>query len=161
MYVKLFSRESRSILGCYKNYQYLVRRSIIEQSLEAISESRCQLHRLDQCPNITGKLGREEALLFYDQMNLIRRMETSNGLLYQNAYITGFCHLYSGQEACAVGVKAVMRPQDTVITSYRCHGWVLLMSGGEEALINIFKELVGKKAGLLFCFPFEICGEVR
>lgn len=131
--------------------------SSVHNSIEEITQSKCMLHNLDQCPNITGKITKEEGLQFFEQMSLIRRMETTCIKLYQNSNIIGFCHLYVGQEACAVGVKSVMRAQDTAVSSYRCHGWALLISGAtEEALTNILKELTGKKTGLyLFLIQFH------
>lgn len=39
----------------------------------------------------------------YTQMQMIRRIETAAGNLYKEKIVRGFCHLYSGQEACAVG----------------------------------------------------------
>jgi pyruvate dehydrogenase E1 component alpha subunit len=46
---------------------------------------------------------RDDALTYYTQMQTIRRLETSAGNLYKEKIVRGFCHLYSGQEACAVG----------------------------------------------------------
>lgn len=39
----------------------------------------------------------------YTQMQTIRRLETAAGNLYKEKIVRGFCHLYSGQEGCAVG----------------------------------------------------------
>jgi pyruvate dehydrogenase E1 component alpha subunit len=41
---------------------------------------------------------------------------------YQNRYIGGFCHIYIGQEAIAVGSIAAINPDDPVILAYRDHG---------------------------------------
>lgn len=75
----------------------------------------------------------------------MRRMETAAGNLYKERFVRGFCHLYTGQEACAVGMKAALRPGDDVITSYRCHGWTYLMGG---SVAGILCELTGHSEGL-------------
>ncbi|MGH7429268.1 MAG: thiamine pyrophosphate-dependent enzyme, partial [Candidatus Methylomirabilaceae bacterium] len=53
------------------------------------------------------------------EMLLIRRFEEKAAEAYALGKIGGFCHLYIGQEAVAVGVSAALRPDDYVISSYR------------------------------------------
>jgi pyruvate dehydrogenase E1 component alpha subunit len=61
-------------------------------------------------------VNKDEALTYYKQMLAIRRLEAAAGSMYKEKQIRGFCHLYSGQEACAVGMKASLRSYDDVIT---------------------------------------------
>ncbi|PIO70948.1 u-box domain protein [Teladorsagia circumcincta] len=105
-----------------------------------------KLHKLDQGPSNTVTLSRDEALRFYRQMQLIRRMESAASNLYKEKKIGGFCHLYSGQEACAVGIKAAMTDGDAVITSYRCHGWTLLHGA---SVSEVLSELTGRMSGVV------------
>lgn len=77
-------------------------------------------------------------------MLAIRRLETACGALYKEKAIRGFCHLYSGQEACAVGMKAALRSGDDVITAYRCHGWTYLLG---VPIAKVLCELTGHIEG--------------
>ena len=61
------------------------------------------MHRLDNGPSTKGTVTKEEAIDYYTQMQTVRRIETAAGNLYKEKIVRGFCHLYSGQEACAVG----------------------------------------------------------
>ena len=58
-------------------------------------------------------------------MLLIRRFEEKAGEAYSLGKIGGFCHLYIGQEAVAVGSLAALRPDDYITCSYREHGHAL------------------------------------
>ena len=58
--------------------------------------------------------------------------------------IRGFCHLYDGQEAVAVGTKSAFTSEDSWITSYRCHGVALLHGSTVE---QVFAELFGYSSG--------------
>jgi len=104
-----------------------------------------KLHRLEAPPAAQATITRDEALHYYQQMQLIRRMESASSNLYKEKSIRGFCHLYSGQEAVCVGIKAALREQDSVITAYRDHGWAYVM-GCTTA--SILAELTGRSAGM-------------
>src|SRR5438309_9930506 len=65
---------------------------------------------------------RETLLAMFRQMLLIRRFEEKCAESYSLGKIGGFCHLYIGQEAVAVGAISALRPDDYVLTSYREHG---------------------------------------
>ena len=89
---------------------------------------------------------KEELLEFYRQMVLIRRIEENAGQLYGLGLIGGFCHLYIGQEAVAVGIQSALTPgKDSVITGYRDHGHMLAY--GIDPNI-IMAELTGRAAGI-------------
>ncbi|KAH8385186.1 hypothetical protein KR200_011861 [Drosophila serrata] len=103
-----------------------------------------KLHRLDEGPAEEVKLTKDEALRYYTQMQTIRRLETAAGNLYKEKIIRGFCHLYSGQEACAVGMKAAMRDVDNIISAYRVHGWTYLMGVSPN---GVLAELTGVQGG--------------
>ncbi len=78
------------------------------------------------------------------QMLLIRRFEERTGEAYAQGQIGGFCHLYIGQEAVAVGSMAALREDDYVMTSYRDHGHAL--ARGLSAR-EVMAELWGKATG--------------
>ena len=87
-----------------------------------------------------------ELLHFYEQMVLIRRFEEKAGQLYGLGLIGGFCHLYIGQEAVAVGLQSALdSAKDSVITGYRDHGHMLAY-GIDPKLI--MAELTGRAAGI-------------
>jgi pyruvate dehydrogenase E1 component alpha subunit len=94
--------------------------------------------------NQSLKFDQKQILGFYRDMLLIRRFEERAGQLYGMGLIGGFCHLYIGQEAVAVGMKALMQKSDRVITTYRDHGH-MIMTGSDPK--NIMAELLGRKDG--------------
>ncbi|MCC6676821.1 MAG: pyruvate dehydrogenase (acetyl-transferring) E1 component subunit alpha [Phycisphaerales bacterium] len=58
-------------------------------------------------------------------MLLIREFENRCAQAYQQARIGGFCHLYIGQEAAAVGTVNSLQPDDPIVHAYRDHGHAL------------------------------------
>ena len=90
------------------------------------------------------KFNKEQLLSFYEDMLLIRRFEERAGQLYGMGLIGGFCHLYIGQEAIAVGMKQTMIQNDKVITTYRDHGHMIAVGSDPK---NIMAELLGRADG--------------
>jgi pyruvate dehydrogenase E1 component alpha subunit len=87
-----------------------------------------------------------EMLEFYRQMLLIRRFEEKAGQLYGLGLIGGFCHLYIGQEAVAIGLQSALDPaKDSIITGYRDHGHMLAYGIDPKV---IMAELTGREAGI-------------
>lgn len=88
----------------------------------------------------------EELEKFYRDMLLIRRFEEKAGQLYGLGLIGGFCHLYIGQEAVAVGLQSALDgDKDSVITGYRDHGHMLAYGIDPNV---IMAELTGRAAGI-------------
>jgi pyruvate dehydrogenase E1 component subunit alpha len=92
--------------------------------------------------NVTAQTELERGML--RQMLLIRRFEEKAAEAYALGKIGGFCHLYIGQEAVAVGSLAVLRDDDYVISSYREHGQALARGVPATA---VMAELFGKATG--------------
>ncbi len=77
-------------------------------------------------------------------MLLIRRFEERAGEQYALGRIGGFCHLYIGQEAVAVGTMAALKDGDYIMGSYREHGQALARGLSARA---VMAELFGKATG--------------
>src|SRR5215467_140812 len=87
---------------------------------------------------------RDTLVKILHQMILIRRFEEKCAESYSLGKIGGFCHLYIGQEAVAVGAISVLRRDDYVLTSYREHGQAIAKGISPEA---VMAELYGKAGG--------------
>ncbi len=88
---------------------------------------------------------RSELLALYRDMLLIRRFEETAGRAYTEGKIGGFCHLYIGQEAVAVGVRrAVDAERDYLVNAYRDHGHALAWGTPPGV---VMAELYGKATG--------------
>lgn len=80
-------------------------------------------------------------------MMLIRRFEERTFQEYTKPgqKIGGFCHLYSGQEAIAVGISSIFQKgKDQLINGYRCHGHSLALGMSPH---DAMAELFGKSTG--------------
>jgi len=84
-------------------------------------------------------------LHLYTQMLLIRRFEERSAEMYALGKIGGFCHLYIGEEAVAVGAVDALRPDDYVFSAYRDHGHCLARGSDPK---RVMAELFGRSGGL-------------
>jgi pyruvate dehydrogenase E1 component alpha subunit len=90
--------------------------------------------------------GRSEQLgHFLYQMLFIRRFEEKAGEMYTKGKIRGFLHLYTGQEACAVGAFSTLREQDYIVTHYRDHGHAIARGLDPN---RVMAELFGRRDGV-------------
>jgi acetoin:2,6-dichlorophenolindophenol oxidoreductase subunit alpha len=90
--------------------------------------------------------GTEQALwlVMYEQMLKIRFFEEHVNQLYLTAKMPGLAHLYSGEEAIAVGVCQALRRDDYITSTHRGHGHCLAKGASVD---RMFAELLGKEAG--------------
>lgn len=88
----------------------------------------------------------DEVIRYYREMLRIRRFEEAAARAYTQGKISGFLHLYIGQEAIAVGTAARMKPGDRVVTTYRDHGFAISLGCSANACMA---ELFGRKTGLV------------
>jgi len=101
-------------------------------------------HKCDS-PELDVEVTKDQLLLMYKQMQLVRRMEMAADALYKAKLVRGFCHLAIGQEAVSVGLEHGIVPNDRVITAYRCHPFAVLRGG---TVSGVLSELLGRKTGM-------------
>ena len=80
----------------------------------------------------------------YERMLTIRVFEEHVNQLYTTARMPGLAHLYSGEEAVAVGVCSTLRDSDYITSTHRGHGHCLAKGA---AVNRMFAELLGKEPG--------------
>jgi acetoin:2,6-dichlorophenolindophenol oxidoreductase subunit alpha len=87
---------------------------------------------------------RDRWLHAYRQMVSIRLFEEQVSELYTRALMPGLAHLYSGEEAVAVGICAALRIDDYITSTHRGHGHCLAKGASPD---RMFAELLGKEPG--------------
>ena len=100
-------------------------------------------HEATNKPSI-GELSSEQAIGLYERMVLIRRFEERVAELFARGKLPGFVHLYVGEEAIAVGVCSVLRPDDYITSTHRGHGHTIAKGGDIKRMMA---ELYGKATG--------------
>ncbi len=105
--------------------------------------SRATLSEQDQAPAQSAN-ERERWLRVYERMLTIRLFEEQVNELYRTARMPGLAHLYSGEEAIAVGVCEALRRDDYITSTHRGHGHCLAKGASVDLM---FAELLGKEPG--------------
>ncbi|BDW84535.1 thiamine pyrophosphate-dependent dehydrogenase E1 component subunit alpha [Roseicyclus marinus] len=90
------------------------------------------------------KTNTEDYLRMYAQMVRIRTFEDNANQLYLSAKMPGLTHMYSGEEAVAVGICEALTDNDHITSTHRGHGHCVA-KGAEFK--EMFCELLGKAEG--------------
>jgi len=93
---------------------------------------------------MTNQIDLEQSLHMYQQMAKIRAFEEQVNDLYKSAKMPGLAHLYTGEEAVAVGVCEALHRDDYITSTHRGHGHCLAKGASID---RMFAELLGKEAG--------------
>src|SRR4028119_2341591 len=97
-------------------------------------------------PALPGSFDTEKYLRFYEQMVHIREFEEiCNRAFREGSHgIGGYLHLYSGEEAIAVGILGALRGDDCFLGHYRDHAYALAR-GSDPG--QVMAEICGKATG--------------
>jgi len=87
----------------------------------------------------------QQLIRLYEQMVLSREFEESCAEQYTKGQITGFLHLYSGQEAVAVGATAGLHKDDYILSAYREHAQAIVRGADPK---RVMAELFGRSSGI-------------
>ena len=86
----------------------------------------------------------EDYLRMYRQMVKIRTFEDNANQLYLDAKMPGLTHMYSGEEAVAVGICEALEVTDKITSTHRGHGHCVAKGASFK---EMFCELLGKEEG--------------
>ena len=96
---------------------------------------------------VTAELNQERLAWMYRQMLRIREFEERVKATFTEhpGVIRGHTHLADGAEASIVGALAALGPGDQVMSTYRCHGYPLVLGSDPGAMMA---EIYGRAGGL-------------
>jgi TPP-dependent pyruvate/acetoin dehydrogenase alpha subunit len=95
-------------------------------------------------PQTEPRTEKDKWLRAYRQIVRIRLFEEQVNELYTRALMPGLAHLYSGEEAVAVGICEALNIDDYITSTHRGHGHCLAKGASPD---RMFAELLGKEAG--------------
>ena len=99
---------------------------------------------------VSRKTSKSEYFELLEKMILIRLFEDRCSEHYSRGNIKGFLHLYTGEEAIAVGAISCLEKEDYVITHYRDHGHALARGiEAKYAMAELFGKSTGTTGGIL------------
>jgi len=93
------------------------------------------------------ELSNERKIWIFTQMLRIREFEERVKRTFEDhpGVIRGHTHLADGAEASIVGSLAALEPADQLMTTYRCHGYPLVLGTDPKAMMA---EIYGRRDGL-------------
>src|SRR5919199_1213371 len=93
------------------------------------------------------ELDSDRLVWMFTQMVRIREFEERVKRTFEehSGVIRGHTHLADGAEASIVGSLAAMEPGDQLMTTYRCHGYPIVLGTDPKAMMA---EIYGKRTGL-------------
>ena len=89
-------------------------------------------------------LGREKLVEMLRKMLEIRFFEEKVFELYGQNLVPGTIHLYTGEEAVAVGVCSALKKEDYITSTHRGHGHCIAKGADPK---RVMAEILGKKTG--------------
>lgn len=92
----------------------------------------------------TIDISKEKLIEMYRMMVKIRLFEEKVFELYAQNLVPGTIHLYTGQEAVAVGVCSALRKDDYITSTHRGHGHCIAKGADVK---RVMAEILGKKTG--------------
>jgi pyruvate dehydrogenase E1 component alpha subunit len=93
---------------------------------------------------LAANLPKEKLIEMYRMMVKIRLFEEKVFELYAQNLVPGTIHLYTGQEAVAVGVCSALRKDDYITSTHRGHGHCIAKGADVK---RVMAEILGKKTG--------------
>lgn len=93
------------------------------------------------------KFEKHELRDLYKKMYLIRQFEEVSAEMYLRGKISGFTHLYIGEEAVAVGAISALFDKDYIVSAYRDHGHALAKGVSSR---SVMAELFGRVTGMCY-----------
>lgn len=94
--------------------------------------------------SLIDEIGAETVTDALSEMVLIRHFETRGEAAYQQGFVGGFYHVYSGEEAIATSAVYALGMDNWYISTYRCHALALLLGASPE---EVMAELYGRENG--------------
>jgi TPP-dependent pyruvate/acetoin dehydrogenase alpha subunit len=95
-------------------------------------------------PAANTRSNADDYLRMYRQMVRIRTFEDNANQLYLSAKMPGLTHMYSGEEAVAVGICEALKVTDKITSTHRGHGHCVAKGANFK---EMFCELLGKEEG--------------
>ena len=96
---------------------------------------------------MSDALSKERLIWMFTQMSRIREFEERVKRTFEEhpGVMRGHTHLADGAEASIVGSVAALRPDDHLLTTYRCHGYPIVLGSDPKALMA---EIYGRETGI-------------